>query len=111
MVAPKPMSSSDVLLSLNAEGEEQKRYAMKTIWLGGIVCVIGLVSTFILENFMPSSFEDSINFEILYSFIENIFCCGGPLVVLVGVSMLISQGMGGKYVDIIPVDNPPIEPR
>ena len=96
---------------MNAAGEEQKRYAMKTIWLGGIVCVIGLVSTFILETFMPSSFEDSTNFEILYSFIENIFCCGGPLVLLVGVSMLISQGMRGKYVDIIPVDNPPIEPR
>jgi Na+-driven multidrug efflux pump len=111
MVAPKSMSSSEVLLSMNAAGEEKKRYAIKTIWLGGIICVIGLVSTFILETFMPSSFEDSTNFEILYSFIENIFCCGGPLVVLVGVSMLISQGMGGKYVDIIPVDNPPIEPR
>ena len=111
MVAPNPMSSSEVLLSMNAAGEEQKRYAMKTIWLGGIVCVIGLVSTFILDHFMPSSFEDSLNYEILVGFVENAFCCGGPLVVLAGVGMLISQGMKGKYVDIIPVDNPPIEPR
>ncbi len=111
MVGQSPMSSSDVLLSLNAEGEEKKRSAMKVIWLGGIICVVGLVSTFILENFMPSSFEESITFEILYSLIGNAFCCGGPLVVLAGVGMLISQGMGGKYVDIIPVDRPPIEPR
>ncbi len=111
MAGQSPMSSSDVLLSLNAEGEEKKRYAMKTIWLGGIVCVVGLVSTFILENFMPSSFEDSLNYEILVGFVESAFCCGGPLVVLAGVAMLISQGVGGKYVDIIPVDRPPIEPR
>ena len=105
------MSSSDVLLSLNAGGEEKKRYAMKVIWLGGIICVVGLVSTFILENFMPSSFEESLNYEILIGFVENAFCCGGPLVFLAGVAMLISQGMGGKYVDIIPVERPPIEPR
>ena len=111
MVAPKPMSSADVLLSMNAAGEEKKRYAMKTIWLGGIACVIGLVSTFILENFTSPSFEDSSQNRLLYSFIENVFCCGGPLVLLVGVNMLISQGMKGKYVDIIPVENPPNEPR
>jgi len=105
------MSSSDVLLSLNAEGEEKKRYAMKAIWLGGIICVVGLISTFILENFMPSSFEDSIIYGILFDFVESVFCCGGPLVVLAGVGMLISQGMGGKYVSIIPVEKPPIEPR
>ena len=84
---------------------------MKVIWLGGIICVVGLVSTFILENFMPSSFEESLNYEILVGFVENAFCCGGPLVFLAGVAMLISQGMGGKYVDIIPVERPPIEPR
>ena len=84
---------------------------MKVIWLGGIICVVGLVSTFILENFMPSSFEESLNYEILVGFVENVFCSGGPLVFLAGVAMLISQGMGEKYVDIIPVDRPPIEPR
>tara|TARA_B100001029_G_C15033123_1_gene438368 strand:+ start:519 stop:854 length:336 start_codon:yes stop_codon:yes gene_type:complete len=111
MVGQSPMSSSDVLLSMNAAGEEKKRYAMKTIWLGGIVCVVGLVSTFILENFMPFSFEDSLNYQLLVGFVENVFCCGGPLVVLAGVAMLISQGMGGKYVSIIPVDTPPKDPR
>ena len=111
MVGQSPMSSSDVLLSMNAAGEEKKRYAMKTLWLGGIVCVVGLVSTFILENFMPSSFEDSLYYEILVGFVENAFCCGGPLVVLAGVGMLISQGMGDKYVSIIPVDTPPKDPR
>jgi Na+-driven multidrug efflux pump len=111
MVGQSPMSSSDVLLSMNAAGEEKKRYAMKTLWLGGIVCVVGLVSTFILENFMPSSFEDSLNYELLVGFVETVFCCGGPLVVLAGVAMLISQGMGDKYVSIIPVDTPPKDPR
>jgi len=105
------MSSSEVLLSLNAAGEEKKRYAMKAIWLGGIICVVGLVSTFILENFMPHSFEDSLTYGLLVGFVENAFCCGGPLVVLAGVGMLISQGMGGKYVSILPVDNPPRDPR
>lgn len=111
MVAPKPMSSADVLLSMNAAGEEKKRYAMKTIWLGGIACVFGLVFTFVYENFFMDPFGDNIAYEMIMTSIEEIFCCGGPLVVLVGVGMLISQGLGEKYVDIIPVENPPIEPR
>ena len=105
------MSSSDVLLSLNAEGEEKKRYAMKVIWLGGIICLVGIVFTFVYENFFMDTFDDDITYEIIMTSIEEIFCCGGPLVVLVGVGMLISQGMGDKYVDIIPVERPPIDPR
>ena len=55
--------------------------------------------------------RDSLNYELLVGFIENAFCCGGPLVFLAGVGMLISQGMGGKYISIIPVDTPPEDPR
>ncbi len=60
---------------------------------------------------MPFSFEDSLNYELLVGFVETVFCCGGPLVVLAGVAMLISQGVGDKYVSIIPVDTPPKDPR
>ena len=84
---------------------------MKVIWLGGTVCVFGLIFTFIYENFSPDSLDSNITYEMIMTSIEDIVCCGGPLVFLVGLAMLISQGMGGKYVDIIPVDRPPIEPR
>ena len=110
MVAPTPLSAEQLLAQMNQASEIKKKNAMKIIGIGSIICVVGLVSTFILENFMPSSFEDSLNYEILVGFVENAFCCGG-ITVLVGVAMLVAVGLDGKqYVSIQSIQDPPDGP-
>ena len=112
MVGQAPLSAEQLLAQMNQASEIKKKNAMKIIGIGSIICVVGLVSMFILENFMPFSFEESLNYEILVGFVETAFCCGGPITVLVGVASLVAVGLDGKqYVSIQSIQDPPDGPH
>tara|TARA_B100001250_G_C19234243_1_gene543637 strand:+ start:222 stop:551 length:330 start_codon:yes stop_codon:yes gene_type:complete len=109
MVVQPPLSASELLSSMNKASVEKKKLAMKTIWLGGAICLIGLVFTALYEIIPVSSTNDT--YFIIMDSIEEILCCGGPLTFLVGVAMLIAQGKDGQYVSILPIKDPPDGPH
>jgi hypothetical protein len=110
MVVQPPLSASELLSSMNKTSVEKKKLAMKTIWLGAGICLIGLGFTALYE-FVPVNFSDGEAYFVIMDSIEEILCCGGPLTLLVGVAMLIAQGMDGQYVSILPIKDPPDGPH
>ena len=95
---------------MNKTSVEKKKLAMKTIWLGAGICLVGLAFAALYE-FVPVNYSDGEFYFVIMDAIEEILCCGGPLTLLVGVAMLIAQGMDGQYVSILPIKDPPDGPH
>ena len=110
MIAPAPLSAGELLATMNEASEKKKKNAMKIIGIGTIVCVVGLVFTFVYENFFMD--PNNITFELIMTSIEQLLCCGGPITVLAGVGMLVAVGLDdNQYVSILPVQEPPDGPH
>ena len=110
MIAPAPLSAGELLATMNEASEKKKKNAMKIIGIGTIVCVVGLVFTFVYENFFMD--PNNITFELIMTSMEQLLCCGGPITVLAGVGMLVAVGLDdNQYVSILPIQEPPDGPH